>query len=251
MNRRYASTIVCFLAFCAATLCYLSINRQTKTISGNDREDLKIATVKPSSLDNARSHQSKGFNQEKSVDAVHPANEQMAHSKTMWTKNHLNREENKKSKMFFDTQDQDFVATTSSSDLSTNTFYSPLDAEHAATSDAPKISPTPKKSLSQSTPSQAREIVVEVPTGADVPMVLVEVKEEDGFTTSDLSRINLEADRFVVQATRNGTQLKPEPGLWQEAQQQSDELFRTWYGVDAYMAMQERRYFESRISDNP
>jgi hypothetical protein len=246
MNRTYAITIVCFLAFCAATLCYLSFNRQT--ISGNDLEDLKTATGKPKLLDNAGSQtlQSKGFNQERSVDSAHPANEQNPHSKTMWTENDLNREENRKFKVSFDAQDQDFAATSSSSDLWTNTLYSPLDAEHAATSDAPKISPTPKMSLSQSTPSQAREIVVEVPTGADVPMVLVEVKEEDGFTSSDLSRINQEADRFVVQASGNGTQLKPEPGLWQEAQQRSDELFRTWYGVDAYMAMQERRYFESR-----
>lgn len=110
----------------------------------------------------------------------------------------------------------------------------------------------PKTPLAAETvASRSIEVAVEVPPGEDVPLVLVPVDELDGFTPQDLAMINREADRFVVEASQGGTQPQPEPSRWQSAQQQSDELFRTWYGADAYMAMQERRYLESQQTTLP
>lgn len=110
----------------------------------------------------------------------------------------------------------------------------------------------PKTPLAAETvASRSIEVAVEVPPGEDVPLVLVPVDESDGFTPQDLAMINTEADRFVVEASQGGTQPQPDPSRWQSAQQQSDELFRTWYGADAYMAMQERRYLESQQTTLP
>jgi len=93
--------------------------------------------------------------------------------------------------------------------------------------------------------------MLQVPSGEDVPLVLVPVTESDGLAPHDLAIISAEADRFVLEASSAGTRSQPDPKQWKQAQQNSDELFRTWYGTDAYMAMQARRYLESRISDQP
>lgn len=99
--------------------------------------------------------------------------------------------------------------------------------------------------------AQSMDVTVEVPDGEEVPLVLVPVDETDGFTPEDLAIINAEADKFVVETSQEGTVTQPDPSRWQSSQQKSDELFRTWYGNEAYMAMQERRYFESRLPNNP
>jgi hypothetical protein len=94
-------------------------------------------------------------------------------------------------------------------------------------------------------------VAVEVPPGEDVPLVLVPVDGNDGFSPQDLSIIGAEADRFVVDASEGGTVPKPDPATWQSARRQSDELFRTWYGTEATMAMQERRYLEAQQAPSP
>lgn len=81
--------------------------------------------------------------------------------------------------------------------------------------------------------------------------MLVPVDEADGFTPQDLAIIGAEADKFVVETSQRGTVTRPDPARWQSAQQRSDELFRTWYGKDAYMAMQARRYFDSLQTSQP
>jgi len=101
------------------------------------------------------------------------------------------------------------------------------------------------------TAARAIEVAVEVPPGEDVPLVLVPVDLADGFTPQDLAFIGAEADRFVVEASQGGTVPQPDPSRWHSARQQSDELFRTWYGTAAYMAMQERRLFEAQQPQPP
>jgi hypothetical protein len=44
---------------------------------------------------------------------------------------------------------------------------------------------------------------------------------------------------------------QPDATAWKRAQQASDELFRTWYGQDAYMAMTARRYFQPVSQTSP
>ncbi|MFZ4483506.1 MAG: hypothetical protein ACOYOL_05940 [Chthoniobacterales bacterium] len=89
------------------------------------------------------------------------------------------------------------------------------------------------------------DIAVQVPPGQDVPLVLVGVSEADGFSTAEIGSLNAAADQFVVDVSEGGATPQPNPIKWKQAQQNSDELFRTWYGQDAYMAMTERRYFDS------
>lgn len=93
------------------------------------------------------------------------------------------------------------------------------------------------------------DVAVQVPPGEDVPLVLVPVAEADGFTPQDLSVINAEADRFVVEASQAGAETEPSHSQWKQARQASDELFRTWYGQDAYMGMEAKRYFDAQ--NNP
>jgi len=113
---------------------------------------------------------------------------------------------------------------------------------------APTAPPTAKTAA---LPARTIEVAVEVPPGEDVPLVLVPVDGNDGFTQQDLSIIGAEADRFAVEASQGGTVPRPDPATWQSARRQSDELFRTWYGTEAYMAMQARRYSESAAPTLP
>lgn len=98
---------------------------------------------------------------------------------------------------------------------------------------------------------RAVDLAVEVPPGGEVPLVLVPVTEQDGFTPQDLAIIESQADRFLLEASQGGAVLRPDPASWQAAQRQSDELFRTWYGSDAFMAMQARRHFEGQAPPQP
>lgn len=100
-------------------------------------------------------------------------------------------------------------------------------------------------SVAATTPA-ADEIEVVVPETAEIPLMLFPVVEEEGFTPEEITRMEKEADKFVETVTNNGTTSEPDPARWKSAQQNSDELFRTWYGTDAYMAMSAKRYLESQ-----
>lgn len=95
------------------------------------------------------------------------------------------------------------------------------------------------------------DIAVEVPVTARVPLALVGVSEADGFTAPEVQIVNAEGDRFLVEVSQQGAVAQPDGATWKNAQQTSDELFRTWYGQDAYMAMDARRHFQSTTPSNP
>jgi len=99
----------------------------------------------------------------------------------------------------------------------------------------------------------AAESTIEVPQGASVPMALMDLTTDDGFTPSDLQKINSLGDQFVAEATQGNTGRSPNPTAWDNAQRRSDELFRTWYGDDAYNALTMRRFMDARqtASTNP
>lgn len=122
-------------------------------------------------------------------------------------------------------------------------FVSPLSSQVGP---PPGFEPSRPAENNEVGPLQGVELAVEVPMGQDVPLVLVPVDQSDGFSSRDLSVIGAEADRFILEASQGGTVPRPDPVRWQSARQQSDEHFRTWYGTEAYMAMQARRYFESQ-----
>lgn len=123
------------------------------------------------------------------------------------------------------------------------TFVSPLPSQVGP---PPGFEPGRPAENNEVGPLQRVELAVEVPLGQDVPLVLVPVDKIDGFTSRDLSVIGAEADRFIIETSQGGTVPRPDAVRWQSARQQSDEHFRTWYGTEAYMAMQARRYFESQ-----
>lgn len=93
--------------------------------------------------------------------------------------------------------------------------------------------------------NQELEIAVEVPGGESVPLVLVPLSPDDGFTPQDLAIIEAEAQQFLVQASEAGAVFRPDPARWKSSQLLSDEQFRTWYGQEAFMAMEARRHFDA------
>lgn len=83
---------------------------------------------------------------------------------------------------------------------------------------------------------------IEVPVGESVPLVLSEVLPEDDFTPSELAKNAALADEFLKSATQ--TDAASQPVRWRSLVNQADELFRTWYGTDAFLAMEARRHQE-------
>lgn len=111
--------------------------------------------------------------------------------------------------------------------------------------------PTQSKTVGSAPASRVVDIAVQVPPSASLPVALVGVSEADGFTANEVQAVNAEADRFLIQVSKEGALTQPDAASWQNAQRVSDELFRTWYGQDAFMAMDARRYDEAVASTNP
>jgi len=116
---------------------------------------------------------------------------------------------------------------------------------------SPSVQPVPSAKSNPVPAPQVVDIAVAVPPAATVPLALVGVSEADGFTTSEVQMINGEADKFLIDVSQAGTVTHPDATSWKRAQQASDELFRTWYGQDAYMAMTARRYFQPVSQTSP
>jgi hypothetical protein len=94
------------------------------------------------------------------------------------------------------------------------------------------------------TPSLSQELLsIEVPTGENLPLVLSEETIEDDFTPEEIVKNRALADQFLDEAKK--TDAATDPVRWRRLVNHSDELFRTWYGTDAYLAMEARRYQES------
>jgi len=80
---------------------------------------------------------------------------------------------------------------------------------------------------------------IEIPAGEDLPLVLSEVMVEDEFTPTEIAKNAALADEFLESAAQ--TDAVSQPKRWRQLVNQADELFRTWYGTDAFLAMEARR----------
>jgi hypothetical protein len=83
---------------------------------------------------------------------------------------------------------------------------------------------------------------IEVPVGEDLPLFLSEVMAEDEFTPTEIAKNAALAEEFLNSAAQ--TDAVSQPKRWRELVNQADELFRTWYGTDAFLAMESRRQRE-------
>jgi hypothetical protein len=83
---------------------------------------------------------------------------------------------------------------------------------------------------------------IEVPAGEDLPLVLSEVMAEDEFTPTEIAKNAALAEEFLDSAAE--TDAVSQPKRWRQLVNQADELFRTWYGTDAFLAMEARRHRE-------
>ena len=80
---------------------------------------------------------------------------------------------------------------------------------------------------------------IEIPANENLPLVLSEVMAEDEFTPTEIAKNAALADEFLESAAR--TDAVSQPKHWRQLVNQADELFRTWYGTDAFLAMDSRR----------
>ena len=83
---------------------------------------------------------------------------------------------------------------------------------------------------------------IEVPVGENLPLFLSEVMAEDEFTPTEIAKNAALAEEFLASAAQ--TDAVSQPKRWRQLVNQADELFRTWYGTDAFLAMESRRHRE-------
>ena len=134
---------------------------------------------------------------------------------------------------------------------------SPSETNTLQSSDASSVPPIPIKfsedpvtqySQAASTtppvaaPSEEVLIELEVPKGEDIPLVFADVLADDDFTPAELAKNQSLADDFALKVATSGAAVNPV--RWRREVNHADELFYTWYGQDAYYAMQARRQNE-------
>lgn len=83
---------------------------------------------------------------------------------------------------------------------------------------------------------------IEVPAGESIPLVLSEVLADDDFTPQEIAKNAALADEFLKSAIQS--KAVSQPAKWRGLVNQADELFRTWYGTEAFLAMESRRQQE-------
>jgi len=91
-------------------------------------------------------------------------------------------------------------------------------------------------------PSEEVLIELEIPKGEDIPLVFANVLADDDFTPAEIAKNQSLADDFALKAATSGAEVNPV--RWRREVNHADELFYTWYGQDAYYAMQARRQNE-------
>ena len=83
---------------------------------------------------------------------------------------------------------------------------------------------------------------IEVPAGENLPLFLSEVMADDEFTPTEIAKNAALAEEFLASAAQ--TDAVSQPQRWRQLVNRADELFRTWYGTDAFLAMESRRHRE-------
>ena len=123
---------------------------------------------------------------------------------------------------------------------------SPVSSKDWQTQVFAKVSSQPTETIQEpAAPSpilSADVRTIEVPIGENLPLVLSEVMAQDDFTPTEITKNAALAEEFLASAAQ--TDAVSQPKRWRQLVNQADELFRTWYGTDAFFAMESRRQRE-------